>query len=239
MLPLNLSKDPAAPLKVLFLGAHADDIEIGCGGTVLQLLSVRPNLAVVWVVFSSAGVREQEARTSASLFLQRAEQHDRVIVKKFRDGYFPYEGAQIKEFFEELKKEVDPDLIFTHYRGDRHQDHRTISDLTWNTWRHHLILEYEVPKYDGDLGVPNVFVPLEKDVWTRKVQYICDAFRSEANKAWLAEDTFQAMMRLRGVECAAPQQYAEAFYCRKLILGSHPAGPAPANHGATTKPRHR
>ena len=143
-----------------------------------------------------------------------------VIVKKFRDGFFPYQGTDIKEFFEELKKDVAPDLIFTHYRDDRHQDHRTISDLTWNTWRRHLILEYEIPKYDGDLGTPNCFVPLGKDVCARKIKTICDVFKTESNKAWMTEDTFQAILRLRGVECAAPDKYAEAFYCRKFALGT-------------------
>lgn len=222
MLPLNLSQDSAAPLKLLCLGAHADDIEIGCGGTVLQLLSARSNLDVAWVVFSSEREREREARTSASLFLKQAKQQKKVIVRKFRDGFFPYQGTEIKEFFEELKNDVNPDLIFTHYRHDRHQDHRTISDLTWNTWRQHLILEYEIPKYDGDLGTPNCFVPLKKDVCARKIKYICDVFQTQGNKAWLTKDTFQAILRLRGVECAAPDKYAEAFYCRKLILGSGP-----------------
>jgi LmbE family N-acetylglucosaminyl deacetylase len=217
MLSLNLPQDPAAPLKLLLLGAHCDDIEIGCGGTVLKLLSTRSNVDVAWVVFSSSDEREREARASASLFLKQAKQN--VIVRKFRDGFFPYQGAEIKEFFEELKKDVNPDLIFTHYRDDRHQDHRTISDLTWNTWRQHLILEYEIPKYDGDLGTPNCFVPLEEDVCARKIKYICEVFQSEGNKAWLTEDTFRAILRLRGVECAAPDKYAEAFYCRKLILG--------------------
>jgi LmbE family N-acetylglucosaminyl deacetylase len=224
MLPLNLPEDPAAPLKLLFLGAHSDDIEIGCGGTVLKLLASRSNVDVMWVVFSSSEQREREARTSASLFLGQAKQN--VIVRKFRDGFFPYQGTEIKEFFEELKKKVNPDLIFTHYRDDRHQDHRTISDLTWNTWRQHLILEYEVPKYDGDLSSPNCFVPLDGNTCARKIKYICDVFQSEANKAWLTEDTFRAMLRLRGVECAAPDQYAEAFYSRKFVLGSR-SGPAP------------
>jgi LmbE family N-acetylglucosaminyl deacetylase len=224
MLPLNLPEDPAAPLKLLFLGAHSDDIEIGCGGTVLKLLASRSNVDVMWVVFSSSEQREREARTSSSLFLGQAKQN--VIVRKFRDGFFPYQGTEIKEFFEELKKKVNPDLIFTHYRDDRHQDHRTISDLTWNTWRQHLILEYEVPKYDGDLSSPNCFVPLDGNTCARKIKYICDVFQSEANKAWLTEDTFRAMLRLRGVECAAPDQYAEAFYSRKFVLGSR-SGPAP------------
>jgi LmbE family N-acetylglucosaminyl deacetylase len=219
MLRLGLPQDPAAPLTVLCLGAHSDDIEIGCGGTVLSLLSARSHVRVVWAVFSAAGEREREARAGASLFLQQAREQ-KVVVMNFRDGFFPYQGMAIKETFEELKKDVDPDLIFTHYREDRHQDHRTISDLTWNTWRRHLILEYEIPKYDGDLGTPNCFVPLQKDVCGRKIKNICDVFKTESNKAWMTEDTFLAILRLRGVECAAPDKYAEAFYCRKFIVGT-------------------
>jgi LmbE family N-acetylglucosaminyl deacetylase len=218
MLPLNLPQDPAASLKLLCLGAHSDDIEIGCGGTILQLLSHYPNLDVCWVVFSSGRQREREALASAALFLKQAKGTKKVIVKKFRDGFFPYQGTKIKEFFEEIK-DINPDLILTHYRHDRHQDHRTISDLTWNTWRRHLILEYEIPKYDGDLGSPNCFVPLKKEICARKIKYICDVFQTQSNKAWLTKDTFQAILRLRGVECAAPEKYAEAFYCRKLFLG--------------------
>jgi LmbE family N-acetylglucosaminyl deacetylase len=216
MLPLNLPQRSNAPLKVLCLGAHADDIEIGCGGTVLQLLSSQRTLEFFWIVFSSSSEREREARNSAALFLDQAE-HKEVIVKDFRDGFFPYDGARIKEFFEELKKRIAPDLIFTHYRDDRHQDHRTISDLTWNTWRNHFILEYEIPKYDGDLGSPNFFVPLGREVCDRKIKYICDVFQTQSNKAWLTEDTFQALFRIRGVECAARDKYAEAFYSRKLV----------------------
>jgi len=216
MLPITLSRSQSVPLRILCLGAHADDIEIGCGGTVLQLLSGCRTLEFLWVVFSSGSEREREARASAALFLERAE-HKEVIVKDFRDGFFPFDGGHIKEFFEELKGHISPDLIFTHYRDDRHQDHRTVSDLTWNTWRNHLILEYEIPKYDGDLGSPNCFVPLERDVCNRKIKYICDVFQTQSNKAWLTEDTFQSILRLRGVECAARDKYAEAFYCRKLV----------------------
>jgi LmbE family N-acetylglucosaminyl deacetylase len=217
MLPLNLSRDPAAPLQVLCLGAHSDDIEIGCGGTILQMLAGQANLNVSWVVFSSGREREREARASANLFLKHAKRK-KVTVKNFRDGFFPYQGVKIKEFFETLSKGFNPDLIFTHYRDDRHQDHRTISDLTWNTFRRHLILEYEIPKYDGDLASPNCFVPLNQEICARKVRYICDVFQTQSKKAWLTEDTFQAMLRLRGVECAAPDKYAEAFYLRKLVL---------------------
>lgn len=218
MLPLHLSQSPSTPLQLLFLGAHCDDIEIGCGGTILQLLAMRGDIEVTWVVFSASQVREQEARRSASLFLQQAQQSTKVIIHNFRDGHFPYQGAEIKHCFETLKNECNPDLIFTHYRQDRHQDHRTISDLTWNTWRRHLILEYEIPKYDGDLGQPNFFSPLSKDICERKARTICDVFRSEANKAWMSEDTFMALARLRGIESAAPGNHAEAFYCRKLVL---------------------
>ena len=219
MLTLNLPERPSSPLKVMCMGAHSDDIEIGCGGTILQWLSLRPNVEVVWVVFSSGRQREREARHSAALFLKNAKRQT-VVVKNFRNGFFPYEGAKIKEFFEQMKNDVDPDVIFTHYRDDRHQDHRTISDLTWNTWRNHLILEYEIPKYDGDLGSPNCFVPLTQPVCDRKIKYICEVFQTQSSKAWLTEDTFQALLRLRGVECVAAEKHAEAFYCRKLVLGT-------------------
>lgn len=218
MLSLNLSRGPQSTLRVLCLGAHADDIEIGCGGTLLQLLGACPNAHVTWAVFSAAGPREREARIGASMFLERAASQ-KVAIMNFRDGFFPYDGASIKECFEQLKKDAAFDLIFTHYRDDRHQDHRVISDLTWNTWRNHLILEYEIPKYDGDFGSPNLFVPLVQDVCRRKVDHILEAFRTESKKAWMDEDTFRAVLRLRGVECAAPDKYAEAFYCRKLIFG--------------------
>ena len=219
MLPLNLSRDPASPLQVLCLGAHSDDIEIGCGGTILQLLSGYSNVDVHWIVFSSNPDREREARASAGLFLKNAKRK-KVLVKNFRDGFFPYDGAKIKESLEGMKKDLNPDLIFTHYRDDRHQDHRLVSDLTWNTFRRHLILEYEIPKYDGDMGSPNWFVPLKPKVCERKIKYICEMFKTQRVKEWLTEDTFLAIMRLRGVECQAPDKHAEAFYCRKLTLAT-------------------
>jgi LmbE family N-acetylglucosaminyl deacetylase len=221
MLPLSLLRDPKAPLQVLCLGAHSDDIEIGCGGTILQLLSGYANVDVRWIVFSSNAEREREARDSAELFLKKAKRK-KVIVKSFRDGFFPYDGAQIKESLEGMKKDLklNPDLIFTHYRDDRHQDHRVISDLTWNTFRRHLILEYEIPKYDGDMGSPNWFVPLKPKVCDRKIKHICEIFKTQQIKGWLTADTFLALMRLRGVECQAADKYAEAFYCRKLTLAT-------------------
>jgi LmbE family N-acetylglucosaminyl deacetylase len=216
MLALKLRPDGAAPLKILCLGSHSDDIEIGCGGTILRLLSCNRNLEVVWIVFSSSKEREREARNSAELFLNEAAQKE-IIVNNFRDGFFPFEGEQIKNFFEGLKR-VSPDLILTHNRKDAHQDHRLIAELTWNTFRNHLILEYEIPKYDGDMGQPSVFVPIEAEIYQKKVRYLMDAFESQRQKRWFQQETFLSLMRLRGMECNAPSGYAEAFYCRKLIL---------------------
>lgn len=216
MLALKLPQDAASPLKILCLGSHSDDIEIGCGGTILRLLSSNQNVQVVWVVFSSSREREREARKSAGLFLARAKRK-KIIVNDFRDGFFPFDGAKIKDFFEGSKS-MSPDLIFTHNRKDAHQDHRLIAELTWNTFRDHLILEYEIPKYDGDMGRPSVFVPIEAEVCQKKVRYIMDAFESQRQKRWFQEETFLSLMRLRGMECNAPSGYAEAFYCHKLVL---------------------
>lgn len=199
--------------KLLFLGAHSDDIEIGCGGTILTLAQSYPELNIFWTVFSAEGKRRQEARSSADLFLERVGAA-KVVVKQFKTSYFPAQVDRLKSFCESLKS-FNPDLIFTHYRHDRHQDHRVISDLTWNTFRDHLILEYEIPKYDGDLGIPNLFVPLAAAIARRKTQYLDRAFPSQKDKHWFSEDTFLALMRLRGMECGS--RYAEAFYCRKMI----------------------
>lgn len=208
--------DPGAPLRVLALGAHSDDIEIGCGGALLSLLAARPGSFVTWVVFGAAGARAAEARASAARFLGATAAEVRVF--EHRDGFFPAEGVAIKERFEELKTLPAPDLIFTHYRDDRHQDHRTLSDLAWNTWRGHTILEYEIPKYDGDLGSPNLFVPLTEPVAARKVALLMEGFATQRSKRWFTEDTFFGLMRLRGIECPTPTRHAEAFYARKLAL---------------------
>jgi LmbE family N-acetylglucosaminyl deacetylase len=216
MLTLTLPEKKSGPLKILCLGSHSDDIEIGCGGTILRLLSGQQEIEVAWVVFGSSNKRDQEARDSADRFLVQAKKKN-VLVKNFRDGFFPFEGAQIKDYFEELKT-VSPDLIFTHNRKDAHQDHRLIAELTWNTFRNHLILEYEIPKYDGDMGQPNLFVPLDQEICEKKVRYIVEAFETQRSKQWFGKDTFLALMRLRGMECVAPSGYAEAFYCRKLVL---------------------
>lgn len=205
-------------LKVLCLGAHSDDIEIGCGGTVLKLIKGHQHVAFDWVVLSADEKRRKEAEISAAAFLAGAGQM-KVVVKTFRDGFFPYVGGEIKEYFEELKRTIDPDVIFTHNQSDLHQDHRLVSELTWNTFRDHLILEYEIPKYDGDLGAPNVFVPLNETVCGTKIRLILKYFKSQAGNRWFTEDTFRAIMRLRGIESNAPAGYAEAFYNRKLVIG--------------------
>jgi len=207
----------AEPLQVLCVGAHADDLEIGCGGAVLKLGDSGRPLAVTWVVFSAAGERRREALESAERFLARAKRKE-VIVKDFRDGFFPYQGAAVKEYFEELKGRIAPDVIFTHHRNDLHQDHRLIAELTWNTFRNHLILEYEIPKYDGDLGSPNVFVELDKGLCRRKVETIVDVFRTQAGRHWFEEEVFVALLRLRGMECGEGGKYAEGFYCRKAVV---------------------
>ena len=216
MLKINFDKKDSG-LKILCLGAHADDIEIGCGGTILRLIESYPGLEFKWVVFSSGEVREKEARQSAEQFLTGAGKHE-IDILSFKDGFFPYNGGEIKNYFEQLKLNFSPDIIFTHYKNDYHQDHRLISELTWNTFRDHLILEYEVVKYDGDLGQPNFFVHLSEKNIERKINLITGIFISQQNKPWFGEDTFKSIMRIRGVESNAPEKYAEAFYVRKLII---------------------
>lgn len=205
-------------LKILCLGAHSDDIEIGCGGTILHLLASRAEVEVDWVVLGAAGTREDEARASAAHLLAGAARTN-VVVKNFRDGFFPYIGGEIKDDFERLKQTCAPDLIFTHYRHDLHQDHRVVSELTWNTFRDHLILEYEVFKWDGDLGNPNVYVPLSRQVCQDKIAALMRFFPSQTTHRWYTEDTFRAVLRLRGAECNAPERHAEAFHGRKIRIG--------------------
>ncbi len=204
--------------SVLCLGAHADDIEIGCGGALLHWLARAGAIDVHWVVFSAEGRRADEARQSAERFLKGAR-HKTIVVKDWRDSYFPYAGEEIKEYFAQLREQVSPDVVFTHRREDAHQDHRLLAELTWCAFRDHLILEYEIPKYEGDLGNPNVYVPLAESVCRRKVELLMKSFPSQRAKPWFTEDLFWALMRLRGAECNAPGGFAEALYCRKLSLG--------------------
>ena len=216
---LNLSLAKCGPtLQVLCVGAHSDDIEIGCSGTVLTLLEGRPGVEVTWVVFSAEGRRGDEALRSADRLLAPAGTRS-VVLKAFRDGFFPFQGAEIKEAFEDLKGKVSPDVIFTHHRGDLHQDHRVISELTWNTFRNHMILEYEIPKYDGDLVSPNVYVHLTEAVCRRKISNLLETFSTQEGRHWFSEDLFRSLMRLRGMESRAPEGLAEGFHSRKLVLG--------------------
>jgi LmbE family N-acetylglucosaminyl deacetylase len=217
MLPLLMKGAGHQAARVLAIGAHPDDIEIGCGGTILKLVEQGSVSAIWWVVLSGEDERAGEAQASAGALLDGAVEK-RVIVRDFKDGFFPYDGGELKAFFETLKREFSPDVVFTHQRNDLHQDHRTTCELTWNTFRDHLILEYEVPKYDGDMGSPNLFVPLDDDLCRQKVDHLLDHFASQRDKRWFKEDLFSGLLRLRGMECQSPTSYAEAFYCRKAVL---------------------
>jgi LmbE family N-acetylglucosaminyl deacetylase len=216
VLKLELGAGGRASLNVLALGAHADDIEIGCGGTILRLAETVTELEVHWIVLSAEDSRREEARAGAEAFLQGVA-HAEVEVEGFQDAFFRY-GPEVKEYFEGLKKKLSPDLVLTHHGSDLHQDHRLVAELTWNTFRDHLILEYEIPKYDGDLGSPNIFVQLDEDACRRKVEALLGCFPSQAAKPWFGEDVFRALLRLRGMESRSPSGFAEAFYGRKLVL---------------------
>jgi len=205
------------PFRLLCLGSHCDDIEIGCGGTVRTLIRERKDIEVTWIVFGSTPRRAKEARDCADRFLRGAAKRT-VVIKAFRDGFFPFHGTAIKEYFEKIKTTCSPDLVLTHFRDDRHQDHRLISDLTWNTFRNHMILEYEVPKYDGDLGHPNFFVPVDEALCREKYDDIFKSYVSQRDKQWFTEDTLLSLLRLRGIESCSPTRYAEAFYCRKIVM---------------------
>jgi LmbE family N-acetylglucosaminyl deacetylase len=202
--------------RVLCLGAHSDDIEIGCGGTLLGMIEQSKSIEFYWLVLTSNPTRAKEAKRSASAFLSGARDKT-VVVKSFRDGFLPYLGPPVKECFEELKKVFRPDLIFTHWRHDLHQDHRLVCELTWNTFRDHFILEYEVPKYDADLRSPNFFAPLSNAHARKKVKSLMRYFTTQQDKQWFSEELFYGLMRLRATEAALSTRYAEAFYSRKLI----------------------
>jgi LmbE family N-acetylglucosaminyl deacetylase len=208
---------PGRAPRLLCLGAHSDDLEIGCGGTVLELSKRYPEAKVRWVVMSGAGARGQEARASAKALLTGFAKTD-VTIAEFRDGFLPQAYGELKEFFESLKKGPQPDLVLTHTLGDRHQDHRLIAELTWNTWRDVAILEYEIPKYEGDLGLPNVFVPLGKVAARRKLEHLLKHFGSQRSRRWFKAETFESHLRLRGIECNAATGYAEAFHGRKILF---------------------
>ena len=218
MIELDLiNQMKSGPLRILCIGAHCDDIEIGCGGTLLELQRKRKDMTVQWVILSSNEKRADEAEKSAARFLRGARDYS-LIKGVFKDGYFPYLGSGIKDFFEELKKEAAPDLVFTHYRSDFHQDHRIVSELTWNTFRNHLILEYEIPKYDGDMGSPNLYFQLDKETCSEKIDIIKSSYKTQEKKQWFDEETFWSLLRLRGMEANSKYKYAEGFYCRKIVF---------------------
>jgi LmbE family N-acetylglucosaminyl deacetylase len=217
MLPLQLGRPETSPARVLAIGAHPDDIEIGCAGTILKLIEEGAVSEVCWVVLSGDGERAEEARRSAEALLGEAPRSE-VVVCDFPDGFFPYEGQRIKDFFERLKVDVSPDVVLTHQRADLHQDHRLCCELAWNSFRDHLILEYEVPKYDGDMSAPNAFVPLSEGLSRRKIDHLMSHFGSQHSKRWFREELFSSLLRLRGMECNSPSSYAEAFFCRKAVL---------------------
>ncbi len=214
---LELAFPPKKNLSLLCLGAHCDDIEIGTGGTLLKLISEYKINSINWVIFTSNDIRKPEATLSAELFTRDVERTN-IHINSWKDGFLPTIESELKIYFEELKKSIQPDIIFTHYRNDRHQDHRLVSNLTWNTWRNHLILEYEIPKYDGDLGVPNFFVPLEEEYIQKRNTILLDSFQSQKGKHWFDDDTFRALPRLRGMESAT--LFAEAFYARKIVFNN-------------------
>ena len=203
--------------NILCIGCHSDDIEIGCGGTVLKLLERHPGANVHWVVLSAAGQREEEARTSARQFLAAAQQ-SRVVVGEFRDRYFPSQAEEVKDFIHDIARATTPDVVFTHRLEDRHQDHRLVAEVTWHAFRNHLVLEYEIAKYEGDLGQPNVYVPLSEELCRHKIDTVHEAFASQRDKPWFTPDTFWSLLRLRGLECNSPTRYAEGLYCRKMVL---------------------
>ena len=203
--------------NILCLGAHPDDIEIGCGGTILRLVKELPEAQFYWIVFSGNQIRHKEAYDSATIFLEKAKAK-KIDIQGFRESYFPFVGARIKDYFEKLGKEISPDIVFTHHRSDAHQDHRVVSDLTWNTFRHHFILEYEIPKYDGDLEVPNWYVLLEEAHVKRKIDNLLEVYQTQKQKPWFDEETFRSILKIRGIESRSPTKYAEAFYCRKIVF---------------------
>jgi len=200
---------------ILCIGAHCDDIEIGCGGTLIRLARDNPDAQFVWAIFSRDQVRESESRKAAGGLLKAGSE---LRFFDFRPSFFPANMDVIKESFEGLKRNLDPCLVFTHCLQDRHQDHSLLSQLTWNTFRSHLILEYEIPKYEGDLGHPNLFAPLSGDDLDQKVQVLMECFPSQQTRAWFTEDTFRALARIRGIECSSPTGFAEAFHARKACF---------------------
>lgn len=217
MIQLLSERRDQKKLNLLVLGAHCDDIEIGCGGTLLKWSMEARIQKIIWVIFSSNATRKEEARRSAEMYLQDIPESE-IIILDYQDAYLTFDAKEIKEKFEEIRHLMDPDIVFTHYRNDRHQDHRLLSDLAWNTFRNHLVIEYEIPKYDGDLGTPNGYVAIPSEQVDRKIALLLACYTSQAAKHWFDEETFKSLMRIRGLECNSSSRYAEAFHLRKCLL---------------------
>ena len=205
---------------ILCFGAHSDDIEIGCGGTLLELIDQNPAVEIHWIVLSGEGQRAEESRSSAERFLSTGHGRHNMQFRTYRDSYFPTQWETIKDDFHALSREVQPDIVFSHRRNDAHQDHRVVSELTWCTFRNHLVLEYEIAKYEGDLGQPNVFLPISRKNARTKCDLLMECFASQREKQWFDEETFNAMLRLRGLESNSYSGYAEAFHCRKMCIAA-------------------
>lgn len=216
MLPLQIGSDHKQ-LRVLCLGAHSDDIEVGCAGTLLRWLREYRRVDVTWVVLSAPDGRAEEGKRSARSLLRGAARVD-LIFGEFPDAHLPADFARAKTFLTGLRRRTRPDVVLTHRLEDRHQDHRMVAELTWQSWRDHLILEYEVPKYEGDLGQPNLFVPLSRAIGNRKVAHLIKHFGSQRSKHWFNADTFLGLMHVRGVECRSSSGLAEGFYVRKAVI---------------------
>ncbi len=214
MIPLLF--DANAP-KVLCIGAHSDDIEIGCAGALIEWSRQYAGLEIYWVVLSTTGDRAIEARKSVRTLLGRSVKE--VVLGQFTDGHLPSQYSDVKDFLAQVRSSFEPDIVLTHRIEDRHQDHRLIGEATWQTWRNQLILEYEIPKYEGDLGQPNVYVPLSRRTAGRKVQHLIKHFGSQRSKSWFTKPVFEGLMQIRGIECRAPSGFAEGFYARKVVLG--------------------
>jgi len=222
---LAFDVDPGQrPLRLLCIGAHSDDLEIGCGGTLIDWLARYREVDVTWVVLGATPARAAEARRSAASILRRASRK-LIVMHSVRDGHFPGHFNDLKEVFAGLGSTLAPDVVFAHTLDDRHQDHRLVAELTWQTFRDHLILEYEIPKYEGDLGRPNFYVPLSAATGRRKLDHLMRHFPSQHAKGWYRSGTFSAMLQLRGLECRAPDGFAEAFLARKLVCGARGARP--------------
>lgn len=217
MFPLNLAALHGRRLEVLCIGAHCDDIEIGCGGILLTLQQRHADCRIHWLVLTSIPTRRAEA-VAAAQALVRPSARGEVRICELPDGLLPAHFAEVKRHFEDLKRDIEPDIVFTHHGRDLHQDHSLVSQVTWQTFRDHLIWEYEVPKYDADLAAPNVYVPLPAGVATQKADLVMRSFPSQAGKSWFSADNLLAVMRLRGLECRAESGFAEAFHCRKLVF---------------------